>query len=76
MRTEFDPCMRSEENPMYFNIREVPDEWRAEAQVLLTDRTIQGDGKSLMGMRKIDLLAAIHNRRLENMRMGPPERQA
>ncbi|WP_462385164.1 hypothetical protein [Intestinibacillus massiliensis] len=52
--------------PIYFNIHEVPEEWRKEAQVLLSDRTIRGDGKTLMSIRKSDLLAEILKRRIEN----------
>lgn len=55
-------------NPMYFNINEVPAEWREEAQVLLSDGTIRGDKKMLMSIRKDDLQDAIVKRRIRDGR--------
>lgn len=60
--------LESHLNPMYFNIDEVPDEWREETQVLLSDGTIRGDRKRLMSIRKDDLQNAIVARRIRDGR--------
>lgn len=52
-------------NPMYFNVNEVPEEWRAETQALSTSHTIRGDGKLLIGIRRDDLKKAILKKRME-----------
>lgn len=52
-------------NPMYFNVNEVPEEWRAETQALSSSHAIHGDGKLLIGIRRNDLKKAILKKRSE-----------
>lgn len=50
-------------NPMYFNVNEVPEEWRVETQALAASHEIHGDGNLLIGIRKKDLRNIIMEKR-------------